>query len=273
MQPFHVATSILCTHIDLCLFGCVQPTQLYASSQHHACYSSSVAHKLIHVEHHTSASGLRHWDLRCSNIMEHTEWEAQTQPRASSPLSPGQSQPVKARTKYSFTGYHYLTDASMHGAALSPLRQLYKLGQGQSPKQAPGHDGMQRHSPGQGTAQTQEQSSLNHDGQSRGDDTHASNYAPGSDHYENCGHADGGQQSYEEHDVSQQEQRGRHTQTDAHGQRHNAAACDNVKHQQGTQQLLQQPQKQHHRFKIIDFGHADLEPVQGHMAPGLVKTK
>ena len=204
--------------------------------------------------------------------MEHTEWEAQTQPETNSPLSPGQSQPVKAKTKYSFTGYHYLTDASMHGAARSPLRQLYKLSQRRSPQQAPGHDAMQRHSPGQGTVHTQEQSSLNHDGQSRGEGTYASNHAQGRDRYENCGHADG-QQGFEEQDVSQQEQSGRHTQTNAHSQHHGAAASDDDKHQHGMQQMLQQQQKQHCRFKIIDFGHADLEPIQGHIAPGLIKTK
>lgn len=202
--------------------------------------------------------------------MEHTEWEAPTQPSPNSSLSPGQSQPVTARTMYSFTGYHYLTDAGIHGAARSPLRQLYKRGQGHSPQQAPRHDGMQRHSPDQGTDQTQEQSSLNHNGQLQVDETHASNHAQGS--------ADGGHQSCEDKDVSRQKQSSTHTQINGHNQHRDAAASDDDedKDQHGMQQLLQQQQqqqKQHCRFKIIDFGHADLEPVQGPIAPGLIKTK
>ena len=197
--------------------------------------------------------------------MEHTEWEAHTQPSPNSSSSPGPSQPVKPRTKYSFTGYHYLTDASMQGAARSPLRQLYKHGQGHSQQQAPKYEGMQRHLPGQGSAQTQEQSSLNHSGQLKVDDTHASNHA----------HADGGQQSCEEEDVCRDKQHGRHTPINGHSQDCDAAAShsDQDKHQHEMQQLPPQQQKQHCRFKIIDFGHADLEPVQENIAQGLVKTK
>lgn len=199
--------------------------------------------------------------------MEHTEWEAQTQPSPNSSLSLGQSQPVRIRTKYSFTGYEYLTDASMHAAARSPLHQLFKRGQGHSP-QAPRHDGMQRHSPGRGTAPTQEQSSLNLSGRSQVNDVQASTHAQGN------GHADGGQQSREEEDVCWQEQGSRHTQVNGHSQHCDAAASheDEDEHQRKMQRLSQQ-QKQHCRFKIIDFGHADLEPVEGYIAPGLVRTK
>ena len=90
-------------------------------------------------------SGLRHWDLRCSNIMEHTECDEPIQPAPNSPLSPGQlspgrSQPVKTRTRYSFSGYKYKTDASRHGAAQSPWRQLNKHGPRQSLDQSPSLD-------------------------------------------------------------------------------------------------------------------------------------
>ena len=250
---------------------CATSSRCMQIRTHHACSLITVAYNLGCIERHTCASGLRHWDLRCSNVMEHTEWEAPTQPSPNSSLSPGQPHPVKARTKYSFTGYHYLTDASMHGAARSPLRQLYKHGQGHSPQQAPRHDGMQQHSPGQEPDQIPEQSSLNHNGQVQVDDANGSKHAQGN------GDADGGQQSCAEADVSRQEQSSRHTQINGHSQHCHAAASDDDEgtYQHGMQQLpqQQQQQKQQCRFKIIDFGHADLEPVQGPIAPGLIKTK
>lgn len=194
--------------------------------------------------------------------MEHTEWEEQTEPHPNSPLSPGPSQPVKARTKYSFTGHKYLTDASMHGAAHSPLRQLYKHSQGHAKDQAPQHDGMHRLSPGKGSAET------NGSATQVSDDTHGSSHALSS------GFADGDQQNCcEEEDHSLQEHSNRQAQVSGHSQDCDADECgEDRQHQRGKQH--QRPEQQQHcRFKIIDFGHADLEPVEGHQDPGLIKTK
>ncbi|KAL3130536.1 hypothetical protein ABBQ38_008348 [Trebouxia sp. C0009 RCD-2024] len=224
--------------------------------------------------------GLRHWDLRCSNIMEHTEFEAPTQPASNSPLSlaplsPARSQPVKARTKYSFTGYEYLTDASRHGAAQSPWRHLNKHGprhsldQAQSLDQAfpldqaPSQNSMQHLLPDTRSADRQEQFSTSDPTQMPGD-THDSGHAQGN------GYANGDRQNGSEEESSTlHEHSGR--QEHMNGHQHDCDSADGSEDRQ--HQVGMQQQQQRCRFKVIDFGHADLEPVPGGTASGLVKTK
>ncbi|KAL3144267.1 hypothetical protein ABBQ32_004038 [Trebouxia sp. C0010 RCD-2024] len=227
--------------------------------------------------------GLRHWDLRCSNIMEHTEYEALTQPASNSPLSPAPlspacSQPVNARTKYSFTGYKYLTDASRHGAAQSPWRHLDKHGPRHSLdqarsldqafplEQAPSQNSMQHLLPGTRSADSQNQSSTSDLTQMPGD-TH------GGDHAQGNGFANGdGQNGSEEAGSTRHEQGSRQEHMNGHQRDCDSAdGPGDMQHQAGMQQRQQQQQRC--RFKVIDFGHADLEPVPAGIASGLVKTK
>ena len=63
--------------------------------------------------------------------MEHTEWEELSEAHSNSPEANSPTQPIVARTKYSFTGYKYLTRAAVQGAARSPHRQLYRQGHAQ----------------------------------------------------------------------------------------------------------------------------------------------
>ena len=200
--------------------------------------------------------------------MEHTEWEEPAQADPSSPQSLNPSQPVQARTKYSFTGYKYQTDASMHGAARSPLRQLYKHNQRQSPDHAPAHDFMHD------SASYAPESSLQRNSSSHtqaAESPHGSSQAQGSSYI----HAD--QQSSWPDRPSVQEQHMEQELTNGHIQDVVAEAklVDDGRHNRVGLQSHQQPpqqQQQHRRFKVIDFGHADLEPLeQG--SPDLTETK
>ena len=160
------------------------------------------------------AVGLRHWDLRCSNIMEHTEWEEAPEATSNSPQARGPTQPIRAKTKYSSTGYKYLTDASLSGAARSPHRPLY------------------RHANSPGKSPERPLESSQHNGHALADEADA---------LQDLGH--------DQCSGLQQGSRSEH----------------------GLHQDAQQ-QRPPRRFKIIDFGHADLEPVEGG-SPGLTETK
>ncbi len=96
--------------------------------------------------------------------MEHTEWEEPSEAHPNSPEANSPTQPIVARTKYSFTGYKYLTRAAVQGAARSSHRQLYRHGHAQPS----GHDQRygSEHSPG---SQSQSVELQNHaDSQSNG---------------------------------------------------------------------------------------------------------
>lgn len=187
--------------------------------------------------------GLRHWDLRCSNIMEHTEWEEPSETHPSSPEANSPTQPIVARTKYSFTGYKYLTRAAVQGAARSPHRQLYRHGHAQPS----GHDQRYRseHSTGSQSQNHADSQSNGHAQHHKMDhDAHAQNPA---DSHSN------GQELVQEAKQSS-------------GMTQQVSRSATIPHQ-----IIQQ-QQHPRRFKVIDFGHADLEPVQGG-SPGLTETK
>ncbi len=192
--------------------------------------------------------GLRHWDLRCSNIMEHTEWEEPSEARPNSPEANSPTQPIVARTKYSFTGYKYLTRAAVQGAARSPHRQLYRHGHAQPSA----HDQSYRseHSFG---SQSQSVELQNHaESQSNG---HAQHHKMDQD-AETQNSADSHSNGQEL--VCETEQRS--------GTPQHVSSGATSPHQ-----IIEQ-QQHPRRFKVIDFGHADLEPVQGG-SPGLTETK
>ena len=197
--------------------------------------------------------------------MEHTEWEEPTGPESSSPSPQGSSQPVQARTKYSFTGYKYLTNANMHGAARSPLRQLYKHGQRQSQDHAPAHDFMQRHnsldqSSGDQVQSGSASSSKAQEHRCNGQHSSSSSQPPGNEHDDNDWHR------------SQQEGANLQGQSNSSFHSSDGQVQDGKDEGQESAETQQQQQQQHCRFKVIDFGHADLEPVSGSSA-GHVETK
>ena len=193
--------------------------------------------------------------------MEHTEWEEPTGHDSSSPDPQGPSQPVQARTKYSFTGYKYLTDASMHGAARSPLRQLYKHGQRQSQDHAPAHDAMQRHNSHDQSPESQVQSSSG--SSSKAQDQRCNGQHSSS----SCGQSPGN--GHDDNDWLRSRQGGANLQGRSNRPSHTSGQVQDGKDEG---QHNAETQQQHCRFKIIDFGHADLESLGGSY-PGHVETK
>ena len=168
--------------------------------------------------------------------MEHTEWE-NSEAASSSGESHASPQPIQSRTKYSFTGYKYLTDASVKGAARSPHRHLYQHG----------------HSPGQPQP--------------------ANHNSPGqpqpSGHDAVLGPSERtGQALTIDPDIQPAIMSLEREQQNGHD--HNGSDSNQLG-DGGTPQQAPEQQK-FRRFKIIDFGHADLEPVQGG-SPGLTETK
>lgn len=214
--------------------------------------------------------------------MEHTECEEPTHPDPNSPLSSApaspiplsraRSQPVKARTQYSFTGYKYLTDASMHGAAQSPWRHLNKHTPRQSLDQAPSQDRMQHPSPPKGSPDAREQSIT--------EQTQTPVNTPGSNLAQDSGYANGdrqkrsdeGDSTWQEHSSRQDHLNGHLNGHHLNGHKHGCESADGSEDRR-RQAEMQQQRQQHCRFKVIDFGHADLEPIPGSIAPGLIKTK
>lgn len=180
--------------------------------------------------------GLRHWDLRCSNIMEHTEWE-NSEAASTSGESHASPWPMQPSTKYSFTGYKYLTDASVKGAARSPHRHLYQHG----------------HSPGQ-----PQPANHNSPGQSQ-PSGHDAVLGPSERSW---------QASTSDLDTQPAIMSLEREQQNGHD--HNGNNSDQLGDGYTQQQTAEQ--QKFRRFKIIDFGHADLEPVQGG-SPGLTETK
>jgi len=180
--------------------------------------------------------------------MEHTEWEEPSEAHPNSPEANSPTQPIVARTKYSFTGYKYLTHAAVQGAARSPHRQLYRHGHAQPSSHDPSY--RSEHSFG---SQSQSVELQNHtDNQSNGH----------------------GQDHKMDHDAEAQNPADSHS----NGQE----LVQEAKQSSGTTQQLRRGATSPHqiieqqqgprRFKVIDFGHADLEPVQGG-SPGFTETK
>ncbi len=209
---------------------------------------SEMTHEAQRCTRFVAHLGLRHWDLRCSNIMEHTEWEEPSEAHPNSPEANSPTQPIVARTKYSFTGYKYLTHAAVQGAARSPHRQLYRHGHAQPSSHDPSY--RSEHSFG---SQSQSVELQNHtDNQSNGH----------------------GQDHKMDHDAEAQNPADSHS----NGQE----LVQEAKQSSGTTQQLRRGATSPHqiieqqqgprRFKVIDFGHADLEPVQGG-SPGFTETK
>ena len=181
-------------------------------------------------------------------MMEHTEWEEPSEAHPNSPEANSPTQPIVARTKYSFTGYKYLTRAAVQGAARSSHRQLYRHGHAQPS----GHDQRygSEHSPGSQSQSVELQN-------------HADSQSNGCAQHHKVDHGAEAQNPADSHSNGQElvheaEQRSGTTQ-----QVSRAAKSPH--------QIIEQ-QQHPRRFKVIDFGHADLEPVQGG-SPGLTETK
>ena len=202
---------------------------------------------------YTIASGLRHWDLRCSNIMEHTEWEEAPEAASNSPQAHAPTQPIIARTKYSFKGYKYLTDASVKGAARSPHRHLYRHGNAQPHKEF--------HST-EADSSTQQQVCLD----AHPEDGHLEDHNRGP--AQSNGHAQGAKTG---HSAGPHSHADEQSHKQEHGHDEGQSSVQSNGHAYSPHQIIEQ-QQHPRRFKVIDFGHADLDPVQGG-SPGLTETK
>lgn len=180
--------------------------------------------------------------------MEHTEWEEPSEAHPNSPEASSPSQPIVARTKYSFTGYKYLTRAAVQGAARSPHRQLYRHGHAHPS----GHDQrcQSEHSPGPQSQGVELQN--NADSQSNGHAQHHKMAHDAEAQHPAESHSNGQELVQEAKQRSGMAQQVSRAATSPH-------------------QIIEQ-QQHPRRFKVIDFGHADLEPVQGG-SPGLTENK
>lgn len=187
--------------------------------------------------------------------MEHTEWEEQSEAQQAGSQSVGPTQPMVAKTKYSFTGYKYMTSAAVQGAARSPHRHLYRHGRTQPDGHAQQHEADHAMEP---TSHADHQIEL----QSHTDI-----------------HLNGDVEEVSQHAVAETQRpidndnhsSGRNQVQDA-GPSSGTLEKDNSGN--STHQMAEQQQQHQHprRFKVIDFGHADLEPTQAG-SPGFTETK